>query len=67
MINRSPGEIVSLVATFIGAGAAVTFGILIIGSLINLPLPLLWAAAGLGIAAIAYPLLRVATREDSHE
>jgi hypothetical protein len=66
-MRRTPGEIVSLVATFVGAGAAVTFGVLIVGSLINLPLPLLWVAAALGIAAIAYPLLRVATREDRHE
>jgi len=59
-MRRTPGEVAGLVAAFVFGGAMVVFGILIVGSLVNLPQPLLWVAALISLIAIGYPLLRVA-------
>ena len=60
--RRTAGEIAGLVVAFVVAGAGVTFGILIIGSFLHLPHAALWVASALGLAAIAYPILRSAAR-----
>jgi 5-(carboxyamino)imidazole ribonucleotide mutase len=57
-VKRTPGEWAGLAVAFLFAGAVVTFGILIVGSLVDLPPALLGIAAVLGLAAIAYPILR---------
>ena len=62
MKRRSAGEIAGLLVAFILAGAGVTFGILVIGSFLRLPQVALWVAAALALAAIAYPILRSASR-----
>jgi hypothetical protein len=62
--RRSAGEIAGLFVAFVVAGAGVTFGVLVIGSFLNLPHAALWVASVLGLAAIAYPIMRSAAPRD---
>ncbi len=58
MKRRTGGEWVGLVAAVLVAGVVVTFGVMIVGSFLGLPI---WAAVGFaafGVALIVYPLIR---------
>jgi len=57
-MRRSAGEMSGLIVAFVVGGAAVTFGIVIMGSFLHLPHAAIWIAGAIGLAAISYPMVR---------
>jgi len=58
MVRRTAGEWVSLIVALVVAGAAISFGIAIVGSFLAFPPPLIIVFIAAGIAAIAVPIFR---------
>jgi uncharacterized membrane protein SpoIIM required for sporulation len=65
MKHRSLGDWAWLAAYFVPAGAAVTFGVLILGSAVGLPPIALAIVNGAALALIAVPLSRFEPRGTS--
>jgi hypothetical protein len=63
--SRSVGEWASLAAYFVLAGAAITFGVLILGSAVGLPPVALAIVVVAALALIAVPLSRFEPRSTS--
>lgn len=61
MVRRSAGEWAGLIVALVVAGAVVSFGILLIGSFLHLPLPVIVVLCLAGVAAIAVPIFRPPT------